>query len=205
MVVIGLTGGIGAGKSTVARLLEELGASVIDADAVARAVVEPGRPAWRELVAAFGAGILAADGRIDRRELARRAFADPDARARLNRATHPHILREIRRRLQALAARSCPVAVLDAPLLLETGLDAAADEVWVVVADPEQEAARAAARSGWTAEEVQARARGQMGREERLRRAHVVIDNRGSLEETRRQVRAAWKRLMSRASGGATS
>ncbi len=205
MIVIGLTGGAGAGKTTVARWLAELGAAVVDADAIAREVVEPGRPAHQALVAAFGPGILGPDGRIDRRRLARVAFGSGEALERLNRATHPHIIREIRRRLDELRASGCRVAVLDAPLLLETGLDGLTDEVWVVVADPEQQVARLAARAGLDREEAEARLRAQMAPEERLRRADVVIDNRGSPAETRRQVRAAWERLASRMAGGAPS
>lgn len=197
MIVIGLTGGIATGKTTVARMLAELGAAVVDADAVARRVVEPGLPAWRDLVAAFGPDVLLPDGRVNRPLLARRAFGgDREALERLNRATHPHILAAIRRRLEELAAAACRVAVLDAPLLLETGLDALADQVWVVRAERRQQVDRLAARNDLDPAEAAARIEAQMPLEEKVRRADVVIDNAGTLEETRRQVVAAWERLL---------
>lgn len=198
MIVIGLTGGAGAGKTTVARWLAELGAAVVDADAVARELSEPGQPAYAALVAAFGRDILAPDGRLDRRRLARLAFGDPEALARLNAATHPHIVAAIRRRLEELRAAGCRVAVLDAPLLFETGLDAVCHQVWVVEAEEEQQVSRLAARAGLTPAEARARLRAQGDPAARRRRADVVIDNRGSLEETRRQVLAAWERVAGR-------
>lgn len=201
MIVIGLTGGIATGKTTVARMLAELGAAVVDADAVARRVVEPGLPAWRDLVAAFGPDVLLPDGRVNRPLLARLVFGgDREALERLNRATHPHILAAIRRRLEELGAAACRVAVLDAPLLLETGLDALVDQVWVVRADRALQVDRLAARNDLDPGEAAARIDAQMPLEEKLRRADVVIDNAGSLEETRRQVVAAWERLLA---GGA--
>lgn len=193
--MIGLTGAMGAGKSTVARILESLGAAVIDADAVAREVVEPGRPAYQELVAAFGPAILQPDGRLDRRALAGLAFADAAGVERLNRATHPHIIAEIRRRLAALAAAGTAVAVVDAPLLFETGLAGSVDQVWVVTARPEQRLARARRRNALGTDEVRARLAWQWPEEDKVKRADVVIDNSGTLARTRRQVEAAWRRI----------
>ncbi len=193
--MIGLTGGMASGKSTVARMMEEMGAAVIDADVVAREVVEPGGPAWRELVEAFGPSILNADGHLDRRALARLAFADAASLDKLNRATHPHIIAAIRRRLAALAAAGTAVAVIDAALLFETGLAAEVDQVWVVTARREQQIARARLRDALEPEEVEARLASQWPIEDKVMRADVVIDNSGTLPETRRQVEAAWRRI----------
>lgn len=203
MFVIGLTGGVATGKSTVARMLAELGAAVVDADAVARRVVEPGLPAWEALRAAFGPGILHEDGRVDRRALARLAFGRADNLDKLNRATHPFIRAELERHLAALAAAGTPVAVLDVPLLFEADLTAMVDEVWVVVCDRAAQVARLVARSDLTEEEAEARIDSQLPLEEKARRADVVIDNGGTLAETRRQVRAAWERLRARLGPGA--
>lgn len=198
MYIIGLTGGVATGKSTVAHMLTELGAPVVDADAVAHRVVEPGLPAWEALLAAFGPGILHEDGRVNRRALARLAFGHMGNLDKLNRATHPFIHTELERQLAALAAVGTPVAVLDAPLLFEAGLTGMVDEVWVVMTDRATQVARLLERSDLTEDEAEARIDAQAPLEEKARRAGVVIDNRGTPAETRRQVTAAWERLLAR-------
>ncbi|MCS7276273.1 MAG: dephospho-CoA kinase [Dehalococcoidia bacterium] len=202
MFVIGLTGGLGSGKSTVAEMLRELGAEILNADQIGHQVYAPGGPAYRDIIDAFGTQVLAADGTVDRRRLASIVFQDPQALQRLNAITHPRIREAIRQRLQELAARGVEVAVLEAALLLEAGWDDLVDEVWVTVCPPEVAARRAAQRSGISMEEALARVRAQMPVEERARRAQVIIHTDTDLEDTRRQVEREWARLKARLSTG---
>ncbi len=194
MRIIGLTGGIASGKSTVSNMLRELGATVVDTDALARAVVEPGRPAWEEIVAWLGQDVLQADGTLDRRKVADIVFADAAARAKLEGITHPRIGAAAREALAAAERAGARVAVLDVPLLYEAGWEAMADEVWVVYVDEETQRRRLMARDGLTAGQAAARMAAQMSLAEKARRADVVIDNGGSLGETAAQVAAAWRR-----------
>ncbi len=198
MFVIGLTGGLGSGKSTVAEMLRELGAVVLNADQIGHQVYAPGGPAYQEVVAAFGPQVLAADGSVDRRRLAGIVFRDPQALQRLNAITHPRIREGIRQRLRELASQGTRVAVVEAALLLEAGWDDLVDEVWVTVCPPEVAARRAAERSGISLEEALARVRAQMSNEERVRRAQVVINTDTDLAKTREQVEQEWARLMAR-------
>ncbi len=198
MFVIGLTGGLGSGKSTVAEMLRELGAVVLNADQIGHQVYAPGGPAYQEVVAAFGPQVLAADGSVDRRRLAGIVFQDPQALQRLNAITHPRIREGIRQRLRELASQGTRVAVVEAALLLEAGWDDLVDEVWVTVCPPEVAARRAAERSGISLEEALARVRAQMSNEERVRRAQVVINTDTDLAKTREQVEQEWARLMAR-------
>ncbi len=198
MYVIGLTGGIGSGKSTVADMLEEKGAVVLSADQLGHEVYVPGRPAWQEVVDAFGRDIVAADGSIDRKKLGAIVFSDPQGRERLNAITHPRMKEMMQQRLAELAAEGTAVAVLEAALLLDAGWDDLTDEVWVTAAPAALAAQRTAERTGLTREEVLARIRAQMSNEERVRRADVVIDTDCSLEETRQQVEREWSRLLAR-------
>ncbi len=198
MLVIGLTGGLGTGKTTVAEMLREKGAVVVNADQLGHQVYEPGRPAYREIIEAFGPQVVGEEGAIDRRRLAQLVFSDPQALARLNRITHPRIREAIRERLAQLAQDGAQVVVLEAALLLEAGWDDLVDEVWVTVAPPQVAAQRAAARSGLPLEEAMARIQAQLDNEERVRRAQVVIDTGRPLEETRRQVEEEWRKLLAR-------
>ena len=197
--VIGLTGGLASGKSTVAALFRELGAVVISADAIAREVVEPGTEAYQQILEAFGSASLTADGRIDRPRLAARIFADPAARARLNEITHPHIrarMAEAVRRLQA-ELRADALIILDIPLLLDTApRDAYSMEGVIVVAvDEATQIRRLRQRDGVSEEEAQRRLQAQRPLGEKAAEADWVIDNSGSSEETRRQVELLWRRL----------
>lgn len=196
MRVIALTGGIGSGKSRVAALLRELGAAVISADELAREVTRRCRPAYHAVVEAFGPEVVGPDGELDRRALARRVFADPDARRRLEAITHPAIMAEMAARLAALgsAPEPPPAVVLEIPLLFETGRERDFEQVWVVTAPDEVRLRRVVERDGLPPEEVRARMCAQLPQEEKARRAHVVIDNGGDWEATERQVRAAWQR-----------
>jgi dephospho-CoA kinase len=198
MYVIGLTGGIASGKSTVVQMLEEKGAVLLSADAVGHEVYEPGRPAWQEIVDAFGRQVLAGDGRIDRKRLGAIAFGDPQQLQRLNAITHPRMKDMMREKLKEERARGTQVAVLEAALLFDADWDDLTDEVWVTLAPPEVAAERTAKRSGLSVEEALSRIRAQMSNEERIARSQVIIDTDCPLEQTRRQVGQEWERLMKR-------
>jgi dephospho-CoA kinase len=176
--VWGLTGNIGAGKSTVARLLAARGVPVVDADQIAREVVLPGRPALREIAARWPS-VISADGTLDRRALAALVFADPAERAELNRIIHPRIAEQVSARLDALAGAGQPVAVYEAALIVENGLHAGLDGLIVVTAPEEAQASRLLRRDGMTPAEVRARMSAQLPAAEKLRHATVAIDNAG--------------------------
>ena len=189
MLRIGLTGGIGSGKSTVSGLLAERGAVVVDADRIAREVVEPGSPGLAAVVEAFGPQVLTPDGALDRPALAAVVFADPEARARLDGIVHP-LVRHRTAELVA-AAPADAVVVNDVPLLVETGQAASYDLVLVVEADPETRVARLVQR-GLTAEDARARIAAQATDEQRRAVADVVLDNSGTPEELADQVDRFW-------------
>ena len=199
---VGLTGGVGSGKSTVARILADRGVPVVDADTIAREVVEPCAPAYREVVEAFGPGILREDGTLDRGALGRMVFSDPALRRRLEGITHPHILRRMSEEIDRIGDRGCELVVLDIPLLFEVGLEDMCDEVWVVWATKEHRSERVASRDGLDGDEVERRMGAQMPLEDKVGRADVVIDNDGSLEDTseraRRLLDAALRRARDR-------
>lgn len=191
MIVVGLTGGIGSGKSTVAALLAERGAVVIDADAIARQVVEPGGPAYQGVVDRFGPEVLADDGTIDRPALAGVVFADPDALADLNRLTWPAVGVVMQERLAAEEATD-NLVVLDVPLLVEA--DRQRPElagVLVVDAPPEVALERLVSDRGMDPDDARARMAAQASREERLARADFVVDNSGTRDDLRRRVEEA--------------
>lgn len=193
MIVIGLTGGIGTGKSVVANMLREMGAALVDSDELAREVVASGQPALAEIAAAFGPGVLAADGTLDRKALGGIIFADTAQRRRLEAITHPRIREASARRVEAAKAAGYRVCVCDVPLLYEVGYDALGlyDEIWVVTAPEDVQIARVRARDHLSAEEAARRLRAQWPLALKAQRADRVIDNGGSTEETRRQVEAA--------------
>ncbi|HEY8393926.1 MAG TPA: dephospho-CoA kinase [Thermaerobacter sp.] len=199
-LLIGLTGGIGSGKTAVAGMLAELGAAVVDADAIAREVVEPGEPALARIVAAFGPGVLDEQGRLDRRRLGRLVFRDAEARRRLESIIHPAVRARTRDRIRRLAETGVyPAIVWDVPLLFEVGAEGLVDEVWVVVAPREQRLARLRRRDpDLSPEQLEQRMAAQIPLEEKAARADVVIDNSGPLEETRRRVRQAWQERLAR-------
>ena len=189
MRLIGLTGGIATGKSTVSRRLAERGLPVIDADQLAREVVAPGQPALAEIAQRFP-GVVSADGVLDRKALGARIFADPSERAALNAITHPRIQQAVVERSIALAEAGAPVAVYDAPLLIENRLHEDLDGVILVVAPPEVQRARLMARDGSGAPDAEARIAAQLPLTEKRRHATWLIDNGGSLEATLAQVDA---------------
>jgi dephospho-CoA kinase len=185
--VVGLTGGIGTGKSTVARMFGARGVPVVDADALAREVVAPGTIGNAEVAAAWPKTI-GADGAIDRKRLAAIVFADPTARARLEAITHPLIQQASAARLTDLAGEGHPLVIYEAALLVESGRWRDFDGLIVVTASPETQVARAVARGGVSREEAEARVRAQLPSEEKVRAATWVIDNDAPLEATERQV-----------------
>lgn len=193
---IGLTGGIGSGKTTVAALLEACGATVIHADTVGHETYRPQTPGWQRIVAAFGAEVLAADGSIDRKKLGAHVFAEPQALTRLNAIVHPLIFEEVRRRLEAYraAGRSQPV-VFEAAVLIEANWLPLVDEVWLVVAGRDAVIDRLARQRQLAAPEVAERIAAQISDDERRRYADVVVRNTGSLDELRAQVRVLWARV----------
>ena len=195
MFLIGLTGNIGTGKSTVARQLAELGALVVDADLVYRELIEPDRPGWRAVVELFGDRVLTPDRRIDRRRLGEIVFRDPAALARLERATHPLVLERVERRL---AEARPAVAVHEAIKLIESGAADRCDELWVVTAERERQIERLVASRGLSHEEAALRVDGQPSQEEKSARADVVLPNDGDLDALRGRVAREWRRVQAR-------
>jgi dephospho-CoA kinase len=191
--VIGLTGGIASGKSTVAGLLAERGAKVLAADALGHEIYEPGRPAWRAILNEFGSDIAGPDGIIDRRKLGSLVFADRRALDRLTAITWPLMKDEMRRRLEACRAADEAVIVLEAAVLLEAGWDDLADSIWVVTAPPEMAVRRLRERSGLSDEEARARLDAQMTNAERVAHADAVIDNSRGIEELSALVNELWE------------
>ncbi|HUQ63135.1 MAG TPA: dephospho-CoA kinase [Acidimicrobiales bacterium] len=195
VLTVGLTGGIGSGKSTVATMLAEHGALVIDADSVAREVVLPGTPAHGAISSRFGPSVIGADGSVDRAALARVVFDDPAALADLNAIVHPAVGAAVDERLRVIAETDPDaVVVLEVPLLVETGWDKG--DVVVVVDCPEEVAVRRlVAGRGMTDSDARRRVAAQATREERVARADWVVVNDGSLEEVKRKVDALWPKL----------
>lgn len=192
MTVIGITGNIACGKSTVSRLLEELGAFVIDADLVAHQVMVPGTPVWQQVVDAFGKGVLCADGHIDRAKLGRVVFADAEALAWLERIVHPAVTERLETMIREATA---PVVVIEAIKLIESGFHQRCDELWVVTCPFQQQVERLTRQRCLTAEEALLRIKAQGPVEEKLRLADVVIVNSGARAELRQEVQRQWRRL----------
>jgi dephospho-CoA kinase len=197
LVVAGLTGGIASGKTTVARMLAGLGATVLNADEEGRAVVEPGEPALAEITAAFGVEHLLPDGRLDRKATAERIFSSRRDREILNRITHPRIGERLRATLRQLAARPprARVVVVEAAVLIEAGWESVVDRIIVVRAQHSTQIARLMAGQGLSREQAEARVRSQLPLGRRLRHANYVIDGEAPLSETHSQVRAVWDDL----------
>lgn len=192
-VMVGLTGGIGAGKSTVARLLAERGALILDADIAAREVVAPGTDGLAAVVAEFGEGVLGPDGALDRAALASIVFADPDRRTALNAIVHPRVRAWMAEGVAAAPEGS--VVVQDVPLLVESGLAGLFDLVVVVDAADSVRVARLMHDRAMTGQEASARIAAQAPREQRLAAADVVVNNDGTPEELADQVSALWNRI----------
>ncbi|HHY59426.1 MAG TPA: dephospho-CoA kinase [Clostridia bacterium] len=196
MYTIGLTGGIGSGKSTVGAMLAELGAVVIDTDRVAREVVAPGSETLREIVQFFGTDVLQADGSLDRKKLGALVFADEAKRKMLNRITHPAIKKAVGEKL-AQIERQDPeaVVVIEAPLLMEAGMTSMVDEVWLVTVDPETQLRRVMDRDHLSLEAALQRIRSQLSSAEQAAYSDVVISTAQSLAQVQREVEKHWERL----------
>jgi dephospho-CoA kinase len=194
--VIGLTGGIGAGKSTVTQMLEELGAAVIDADKVGHQIYLPDLPAWREIVETFGPEVLNADRSINRQALGTMVFADPEALRTLNRIVHPKMFDRMAELIAELRMHAgIKAIVVEAAVLIEANWQPLADQVWLVIASETVVVERLAKQRHLSPEQVRSRIAAQLSNEERRQHAHVVIRNDGSLDEVRAAVQQAWGKL----------
>lgn len=195
MKVIGLTGGIGSGKSTVSRFLTELGAVILNADKVGHEALKPDTEIWRQVVAAFGRQIVTPDGNIDRKKLGDIVFGNTESLSRLNQIMHPRMYALVKAQLEDYRQQGARVIVLEAPLLLEADWTALADEVWVTTAAESTMLQRLKQRSGLSQAESLTRIRSQLSSAERVKHADVIIDTDCDLDELRSRVKELWQRL----------
>ncbi len=193
--VIGLTGGIGSGKSTASETMAKLGAVVIDADKVGHEAYLPNTDTWQALVKEFGKGILTADNTIDRKKLGALVFSHPDNLKKLNGIVHPRMYEMMKKRITDYKKQGVKVIVVDAAILFEANWTPLVDEVWVVIADEINVVKRAVARTGLPEEQIRSRLRSQMSNEERVKRANLVIHNDGSLEDLKKKVTELWGKI----------
>ena len=194
MFVLGLTGGIGTGKSRVGEILASLGASIINADILGHKVYEPDTDGWSEVVNAFGEDILSPTREVDRQKLAGVVFSDPCALERLNAITHPRIYELIEDEIERLKKAGREAVVVEAALLIEAGWTPLVEEIWVTTSPEEDVVDRIKKRNGLSEEAIRARISAQMPQEERIKHAGEVIDNSSSLAELNSQVQRLWKR-----------
>jgi dephospho-CoA kinase len=197
MMVIGLTGSIGTGKSEAARQLEALGASIISADQVGHEAYTPNTEAWEQVVAAFGDDILKDDGEIDRRKLGAVVFSDPGQLEKLNQIMHPRMARMVADKIEELRAQGVEVVVVEAALLFEAGWDSLVEEVWVTDSTEQVVIERLKQRNGMSEEEARKRISSQMGRTERLERSDYVIENSGDMATLGNTIKELWNRRVS--------
>lgn len=196
MKIIGLTGNIASGKTEVAKIFKELGAKVIDADKIAREVVEPGEAAWQEIVEEFGGNILNPDGSINRKKLGEIIFNDDKKREQLNRITHPRIMTKLKETIDNYKKENVKLVIIEAALIVERGgLLKLIDELIVVSADAETQIERIMTRDGLRRDEALSRMESQMPISEKTKHATYIIDNSESLEETRKQVEEVWEKI----------
>jgi dephospho-CoA kinase len=193
--LVGLTGGIASGKSTVAKILQSLGAAIVNADDLAREVVEPGHEAWKEIVASFGADILQSDQTLDRQKLRTLIFNQPEARKRLESIIHPRVRALAEERIRDYAAAGYPVAIYEVPLLFEGNLQEWLRPVILVACDVETQTARLQKRDHLTAADAEKHIAAQMSLKDKRRLADYVIENNGSLEDLERQTRQILEEL----------
>lgn len=196
MLIVGLTGGVASGKTAVSQVLKEEGAYIIDADQIARELVQPHKPAWNELIRAFGKGILQEDGFIHRKKMADKVFADPKKRKLLNQILHPRIKEEMDRRTKEIGQKDPEaIVVIDAPLIVELGDHREMDKLIVVASTQTQQIERLKERDGIGPEEALRILSSQMPVEEKVNLADFVIRNEGSLEETKKRAKEVFKEL----------
>ncbi|USG64419.1 dephospho-CoA kinase [Brevibacillus ruminantium] len=194
-MILGLTGGIATGKSTVTAMLRERGIPVIDADQIAREVVEPGMPAYESIVRYFGADVLLPDGQINRAKLGEIVFSDEAERQKLNAIVHPEVRRVMREEAEAAEAAGAKIVFMDIPLLFESKLQHMVDKVVVVYATAQMQLSRMMERDEFEEEQAQKRLRAQWPIDQKREQADFVIDNTGSREETEKQVEHLLERL----------
>jgi len=199
MLTIGLTGGIGSGKSTVTKILADLGAPIIDADKVGHAIYAPGGPAYDDMIAAFGTGILADDRTIDRRKLGPIVFADPAALKRLNAIVHPKMLARMREMIQALrtAGETRPI-VVEAAILIEANWLPLFNEIWLVVAAKDRVLERIERDRGLAREQTEARIKAQLSDDDRRQHAAIVLTNDGTIDDLRAALAETWRAALER-------
>ena len=198
MLVVGLTGGICSGKTTVARMFEQRGAVVVDADEIAHELQEPGQPIYEAVVRAFGREILGEDRRIDRARLGNLVFADPEKRRKLEAIMHPAIVKECETRIEKAGEAGTKICIVNAALLIEAGAHERFDRI-IVVAAPEEAQLKRLLERGLSEEEALLRIRSQIPLQEKVHYAHYLIENSGSLEETERQVGRIFEELLQEA------
>ena len=193
MVVIGLTGGIGTGKSAVSQILRDLGAAFIDADKLGHEAYQPHTAAWQEVVETFGQEVLQPSGEVDRKKLGAIVFSDPAELAKLNAIMHPKMAEMAKQEIQRLETQGARVVVLEAAVLIEANWTPLVDEVWVTVAPEDAVVQRIQARNGLPEEAIRSRIRSQLSQEERIRYAQAAINNDGDLVALRQQVEGLWE------------
>lgn len=196
MYVIGLTGGIASGKSTVSKMLAELGAFILDADKIAHEVMEPQKPAWHDIINYFGEEILLSDQTINRTKLGEKIFNNENARTKLEAIMHPRIKQRIFEKMTCFAQCDGKCLVLDVPLLYEVGWQDMADEIWVVYVDQDVQIQRLMKRNGLSLEQAMVRIKSQMDLVEKAKYANVIIDNNRDLNNTRSQVLTRWEQVI---------
>ena len=201
MKLIGLTGGIASGKSSVAAILRRLGAAVIDADELSREIVQPGEAAWQEIVDAFGPDVLKADRSLDRRKLRKIVFDDPEARKKLEAIIHPRVRARAEEKIRDLAAAGAAVIVYEVPLLFEVRLHESLRPVILVACVRKRQTERIVQRDRLSEAEAQKTIDTQMSLDEKRKLADYIIENNGSLEELDRQVRELWGKFTRREDG----
>ena len=193
MITIGLSGGIGSGKTEASRILQEMGAEVISADQVGHEAYEPQTDAWKQVLETFGEDILQPDGQIDRRKLGGIVFSSPDEMAKLNAIMHPRMHTMMEERLRELEAKGARVAVLEAAILVEAGWISLVDEAWMVEVPEEVAVERIHRRNGLAEEEIRKRLRSQLSNEERAGHASEVIENTGDIGALRLRLEELWR------------
>ena len=196
MKIIGITGNIACGKSTISNILRELGAYIIDADIVARQVMKSGEPAWKKVYEQFGEEYLQEDGEIDRKKLGNLVFSDTHALEKLNKIVHPIIVKAIEEQLEKLIKEAnYKVIVIDAALLIETGCHRLVDEIWLVTLPYDVQLRRLMERDNLTEEEARQRIYSQMSQEKKKEYADVIIDNSKDIEYTQEQIKNIWEKI----------